>query len=177
MEVINERVQYLDSDGKIITESLTDYTKNNVLKKYQSLDNFLIHWNQADKKKAIIEELENQGVFFESLQEEVGVEWDPFDLICHVAFDAKPLTRKERADNVVKRNYFTKYSEKAQAVIKGLLEKYQDTGIEDIEKREVLRNSPFTQIGTVKELIKAFGTSKDYETAVRELETELYKQA
>jgi type I restriction enzyme R subunit len=175
VEVINERVQYLDSDGKIITESLTDYTRNNVLKKYQTLDTFLIHWNQADKKKAIIDELENQGVFFESLQEEVGAEWDPFDLICHVAFDAKPLTRKERAENVKKRNYFTKYGKKAQLVLQTLLEKYADTGLEDIESTEILRMDPFNQIGTPLELIRAFGSKEDYQRAIRELEAELYK--
>lgn len=177
VKIINERVQYLDADGKIITESLTDYTKSNILKNYQSLDKFLSHWNQADKKKAILEELEYQGVFFEALQEEVGSEWDPFDLICHVAFDAKPLTRKERVDNVKKRNYFTKYGKKAQEVLKSLLDKYEDEGLITIENTEILKLDPFKQIGTPLELIRAFGSKEDYERALKELELELYKQA
>lgn len=175
VKIINERVQYLDADGKIITESLTDYTKSNILKNYQSLDKFLTHWNQADKKKAILEELEFQGVLFDALQEEVGSEWDPFDLICHVAFDAKPLTRKERVDNVKKRNYFTKYGKKAQEVLKSLLDKYEDEGLVTIENTEILKLDPFKQIGTPLELIRAFGSKEDYERAIRELESELYK--
>lgn len=175
VNIINERVQYLDANGKIITESLTDYTKSNILKNYQSLDKFLTHWNQADKKKAILEELESQGVFLDALQEEVGSEWDPFDLICHVAFDAKPLTRKERVDNVKKRNYFTKYGKKAQEVLKSLLDKYEDEGLVTIENTEILKLDPFKQIGTPLELIRAFGSKEDYERALRELESELYK--
>lgn len=173
--IINERVQYLDADGKIITENLTDYTKANILKRFQSLETFLTHWNQADKKKAILEELENQGIFFESLQEEVGSEWDPFDLICHVAFDAKPLTRKERAENVKKRNYFAKYGKKAQNILSNLLDKYADEGIKDIESTEILKLDPFRSIGTPLELIRAFGSKEDYDRAIKELEDELYK--
>ncbi|MFD2200183.1 EcoAI/FtnUII family type I restriction enzme subunit R [Shivajiella indica] len=175
VEVINERVQYLDADGKIITENLTDYTKANILKQYQSLEKFLNHWNQAEKKKAILEELESQGIFFESLQEEVGTEWDPFDLICHVAFDAKPLTRKERAENVKKRNYFAKYGKKAQTILSNLLDKYADEGLKDIESTEILKLDPFRSIGTPLELIRAFGSKEDYDRAIKELEDELYK--
>lgn len=175
VEVINQRVLYLDGSGQIFTESLTDYTRKNVLKKYQSLDNFLIQWNQADKKKVIIEELEAEGVFFESLKEEVGSEWDPFDMICHVAFDAKPLTRKERAENVKKRDYFTKYSKKAQAVLQNLLDKYADNGLVNVESTEILRMDPFNKIGTPLELVRAFGSKEDYERAIKELEAELYK--
>lgn len=175
VQVINQRVLYLDGSGQIITESLTDYTRKNVLKKYQSLDNFLIQWNQADKKKVIIEELEAEGVFFESLKEEVGSEWDPFDMICHVAFDAKPLTRKERAENVKKRDYFTKYSKKAQAVLQNLLDKYADSGLVNVESTEILRMDPFNKIGTPLELVRAFGSKEDYERAIKELEAELYK--
>lgn len=173
--IINERVQYLDADGKIITENLTDYTKANILKRFQSLEKFLNHWNQAEKKKAILEELESQGIFFESLQEEVGSEWDPFDLICHVAFDAKPLTRKERAENVKKRNYFAKYSKKAQTILHNLLDKYADEGLKDIESTEILKIDPFRSIGTPLELIRAFGSKEDYDRAIKELEDELYK--
>ncbi len=175
VEVISQRVQYLDGNGRIITESLTDYTRKNVLKKYQSLDNFLVQWNQAEKKKVIIEELETEGVFFDSLKEEVGSEWDPFDLICHVAFDAKPLTRRERAENVKKRDYFTKYSKKAQAVLRNLLDKYADSGLVNVESTEILRMDPFNKIGTPLELIRAFGSREDYERAIKELEAELYR--
>lgn len=175
VEVISQRVQYLDGNGKIITESLTDYTRKNVLKKYQSLDNFLVQWNLAEKKKVIIEELESEGVFFDSLEEEVGSEWDPFDLICHVAFDAKPLTRRERAENVKKRDYFTKYSKKAQAVLRNLLDKYADSGLVNVESTEILRMDPFNKIGTPLELIRAFGSREDYERAIKELEAELYR--
>ncbi|MGY6742509.1 MAG: EcoAI/FtnUII family type I restriction enzme subunit R [Cecembia sp.] len=175
VQIINERVQYLDADGKIITENLTDYTKANILKRFQSLEKFLNHWNQAEKKKAILEELESQGIFFESLQEEVGSELDPFDLICHVAFDAKPLTRKERAENVKKRNYFAKYGKKAQTVLRNLLDKYADEGLKDIESTEILKLDPFRSIGTPLELIRAFGSKEDYDRAIKELEDELYK--
>lgn len=175
VQIINERIQYLDADGKIITENLTDYTKANILKRFQSLEKFLNHWNQAEKKKAILEELESQGIFFESLQEEVGSEWDPFDLICHVAFDAKPLTRKERAENVKKRNYFAKYGKKAQTILSNLLDKYADEGIRDIESTEILKLDPFRSIGTPLELIRAFGSKEDYDRAIKELEDELYK--
>ena len=105
--IVKERVQYLGGDGKIITESLRDYTRENVRRSYASLDSFLTSWKQADKKRAIIDELEQQGVIFAALNEEVGSAFDPFDLICHVAYEQKPLTRRERAEQVKKRNYFT----------------------------------------------------------------------
>ncbi|MBF05297.1 restriction endonuclease [bacterium] len=174
VKVINERVQYLDSDGKIITESLKDYTKKNIIKKYRTLDDFLSNWNGADKKKAIVDELENQGVFFDLLKEEVGKDFDAFDLVCHVAFDAKPLTRKERVENVKKRNYFSKYGEQAQLVIKALLDKYSESGILNLENIEALRLDPINKIGTPVEIISFFGGRPSYMTAIRELEEELY---
>ena len=175
VSIINERVQYLGVDGKVITETLKDYTKKGVTKKYKSLDSFLNSWNDSEKKQAIINELEEEGVFFSALNEEVGKEFDPFDLVCHVAFDAKPLTRKERANNVKKRNYFTKYGEKAQNVLNALLDKYSEEGIETIESTEFLKLDPFNKIGTPIEIVKSFGTKKDYLQAVKELELELYK--
>ncbi len=177
VKILNERVQYLGADGKIITESLTDYTKSNVTRKYRDLESFLISWNKADKKKVIIEELEESGVFFEHLKEEVGKDYDPFDLICHVAYEAKPLTRRERAENVTKRNYFTKYGEQAQQVIQKLLEKYADDGLRTIESKEVLKLDPLNKLGTPMEIIKAFGGAKNYEEAIKELENELYTTA
>lgn len=175
VKVVNERVQYLGADGKIITESIRDYTKKSVSEKFKSLDDFLNRWNASEQKKAIIEELEDQGIFFEPLKEEVGKDFDPFDLICHVAFEAKPLTRKERAENVKKRNYFTKYGDKAQAVINALLDKYSDDGLVTIESTEVLKLDPLNKLGTPLELIRAFGSKEAYGKALKELEAELYK--
>ena len=173
----NERGQYLGADGKIITESIRDYTKKSVGEKFKSLDDFLNRWNASEQKKVIIEELEDQGIFFEPLKEEVGKDFDPFDFICHVAFEAKPLTRKERAENVKKRNYFTKYGDKAQAVINALLDKYSDDGLVTIESTEVLKLDPLNKLGTPLELIKAFGSKAEYIKALIELENELYKTA
>ena len=176
--VIGERVQYLGADGKLITESMHDYTKNCVTKEYASMDDFLRRWSAADQKKAIIEELAEQGVFWEELQAEVtknqGAELDPFDLICHIVFDQPPLTRRERAENVRKRNYFTKYGDEAKKVLEALLEKYADAGVEHIEDMKVLRLEPFTAIGTPVQLIGAFGGKKQYQQAVQDLEAALY---
>ncbi len=174
VKIVNERVQYLGADGKIITESLKDYTKSNVTKQYQTLETFLLRWNNAEKKEAIIQELEEQGIFFDALKEEVGKDFDPFDLICHLAFEAKPLTRKERANNVKKRNYFTKYGEKAQEVLNSLLDKYAKDGLLTIESTEVLKLDPLNKLGTPIELINAFGGKSRYLLALKELETELY---
>jgi len=177
VKVLNERVQYLGADGRIITESLKDYTKKNVIEKYATLETFLNSWKNADKKKAIVEALEQQGVFFEALKEEIGKDFDPFDLICHVAFEAKPLTRKERANNVKKRNYFTKYGEKAQSVIKSLLDKYADDDLLTIESLDVLKLDPLNKLGSPLEIINAFGGKENYIQALKELENELYKAA
>ena len=177
VQVIKERVQYLGNDGKIITESLRDYTKKNVRQHFASKEIFTELWNSADKKQIVIDELEQQGILLEALKEEVGKDFDPFDLVCHVAFDAKPLTRKERANNVKKRNYFTKYGEKAQNVINSLLDKYAVDGLLTIESMEVLKLAPLNKIGSPIELVKAFGGKPKYLEALKELEKELYKVA
>ena len=177
VRIVNERVQYLGADGQIITESLKDYTKKNVIEKYATLETFLNSWKNADKKKAIVEALEQQGIFFEALKEEIGKDFDPFDLICHVAFEAKPLTRKERANNVKKRNYFTKYGEIAQSVIKSLLDKYADDDLLTIESLDVLKLDPLNKLGSPLEIINAFGGKENYIQALKELENELYKAA
>lgn len=177
VRIVNERVQYLGTDGQIITESLKDYTKKNVIEKYATLETFLNSWKNADKKKAIVEALEQQGIFFEALKEEIGKDFDPFDLICHVAYEAKPLTRKERANNVKKRNYFTKYGEKAQSVIKSLLDKYADDDLLTIESLDVLKLDPLNKLGSPLEIINAFGGKENYIQALKELENELYKAA
>ncbi len=172
--VVAERVQYYGSDGKLITESLKDYTRNAVRKEYASLDQFLRRWSQADKKRAVIAELEGQGVLLEPLAEEVGRDYDAFDLVCHVAFGQPPLSRRERADAVKKRDVFAKYGEQARQVLEALLDKYADTGIENIEDIKVLQLAPFSTLGTAPELVRAFGGRAGYLKAVHELEEQLY---
>jgi type I restriction enzyme R subunit len=172
--VAYERVQYYGADGKLITESLKDYTKKNIHSGFASLDDFILKWNTADKKQELLTELAEQGILLEALREEVGKDMDDFDLVCHVAFDQPALTRKERADSVRKRNYFGKYSEQAQAVIEGLLKKYEDDGITSIEEKSVLKLKPLNDMGSPVELVRAFGKRNDFENAIKELEFQLY---
>ncbi len=174
--VISERVQYYGPDGKLITESLKDYTRKTVRKDYESLDIFLRQWNKADRKATILRELEEHGVLLEPLAETVGKDFDAFDLICHIAFDQPPLTRRERADQVKKRNYFTKYGDQARKVLETLLDKYADTGIENIEDINILTVDPFRGMGTPTELVSAFGGRDAYMNALHELEANLYTQ-
>jgi type I restriction enzyme R subunit len=175
VSVAHERVQYYGKDGKLITESLKDYTKKNIKKEFASLDSFIQKWRTSDKKEELMAELADQGVLLEALREEVGKDMDAFDLVCHVAFDQPALTRKERANNVRKRNYFGKYSEKAQKVLNSLLKKYEDEGIVSIEKGAVLEVKPLNIIGSPVELVRAFGKKKDFDEAVKELENEIYR--
>jgi type I restriction enzyme R subunit len=168
--VIAERVEYLDENGKLITESLRDFTKKALKRRFVSLDQFLKRWKSAERKQAIIEELEQEGLSLELLAEEAGKDLDAFDLICHIAFDQPPLTRRERADNVRKRDVFTKYGDQARAVLEALLQKYRDQGVINLDDPEVLQIPPFTAMGTPWQLIKQFGTRSDYEHAVHELQ-------
>ncbi len=177
VRVATERVQYLDADGKLITESLKDYSRKTVRQAYASLNAFLTVWNDAQKKQAILEELAAKGVFLDELADQVGRQYDAFDLICHVAFDAPPLTRKERAEGVKKRNVFGKYGEKARAVLDTLLQKYADSGIASVESLEILKVDPLTAHGTPVEIVKLFGGRDGYLAAIRELETALYQEA
>ena len=172
--VVNERIQYYGNDGKLITESLKDFTRIQINKRFTSLDNFLQTWNDADKKAAIIAELEEQGIFFDELAKETGKDIDPFDLICHIAFGQKPLTRRERANQVKKRDYFAKYGGTARKVLELLLDKYADEGIGNIEQLEVLRVAPLDQFGSPVEIIQAFGGKPQYQAAIRDLEQQLY---
>jgi len=172
--VVAERVQYFDANGKLITESLTDYTRKALHREFSSLNDFLNRWNHSEKKQAIIEELTEHGVFFEALAEEVGRDLDPFDVICHVAWDKPPLTRKERAENVKKRNYFEKYGEQAKSVLEALLDKYADEGIIHIEEPKILAINPFSSFGTPMEIIRKFGGLEKYQQAINELEYQLY---
>jgi type I restriction enzyme R subunit len=174
--VASERVQYLDEQGKLVTESLRDYTKNAIRKRFASLDEFLNVWKATARKQAILEELANEGLLLEPLQEEVGKDLDPFDLICHVAFDRPPLTRRDRVTNVRKRDVFAKYGAKARAVLEALLLKYQDEGFTGLDDLGVLKVAPFTTLGTPLELLKTFGGRDGFETAVRELQDALYQQ-
>ena len=175
--IATERVQYLDANGKLITESLKDYTRKTVRKTYASLSDFLNAWNSAERKQALIEELAGQGVFLDELAEQVGPDYDAFDLVCHVAFDQPPLTRRERADRVQKRHVFAKYGEKSRAVLQALLQKYADSGIRSVESLDILKVDPLTTFGTPVEIIHLFGGKKNYLAAIHELETELYIKA
>ena len=175
VKVLSERVQYLDKDGKLITESLMDYTKKNILQQYSRLDEFLNKWTKAEKKQVIIEELQDGGVLLDAVREELGnTELDDFDLICHIAYDKKPLTKRERAENVKKRHYLYKYSDTAQKVIEALIEKYANDGIKEIEDTKILQLKEFAKIGSPMKIVKAFGGKEAYQKAVQELENELY---
>lgn len=178
VKVLAKRVQYYDSDGKLVTESFRDYTRKTMLKdsEYASLDGFMRKWKNAPRKQVIIEELEQLGILWDVLAEEVGKDLDPFDLLCHVVYGQPPLTRQERAANVRKRNYFTKYAEPAQQVLNTLLDKYADEGVQEIEDVLVLKLKPFDALGRPAEIIKSgFGNKEAYERAVNELENEIYR--
>ena len=155
--VARERVQYLNSQGKLITDSLRDYTRINVMRQFDSLDKFLQAWTDADRKTALIDELEAEGVLFEALAEEVGKDLDPFDVVLHVAYNMPRLSRRERASRVKKRNVFSKYGETARRVIEALIDKYADEGVQTIESMEVLRVPPLNTLGTPTELVRSFG--------------------
>ncbi len=177
VKVINEQVQYNDSQGKLITESLKDYAKKNVRKEFRTLNDFIQRWNIVDQKRAVIEELEHEGLLLDALREEIpnGKEYDPFDLILHIAYGQKPLTRIERARKVQKDAYFNKYGEKARKVIDTLLQKYSDEGIENLENAEVLKVSPLNKLGRPLEIMKLFGGVVGYKKMIKEIEGRLYK--
>jgi type I restriction enzyme R subunit len=174
VRVVSERVQYYNPDGKLVAESLKDYTRKTLTQEFASLDDFLVRWSSADKKQAIVNELAQEGVFFEALADEVGKDCDPFDLLCHVAWDQPPLTRRERAERVKKRDYFTKYGDRARRVLEALLDKYADAGVGQIEETQVLTLAPLTEFGTPTEIVKLFGGKDAYQQAVRELTQSLY---
>jgi len=177
VKIIAERIEYYGPDGTLITESYRDFTRKKITTEFTSLDDFLRRWNTEKKKQAIIELLEEQGVILENVAELVGKDYSAFDLICHIAYDQPPLTRKERANNVKKRNYFTKYGEQARTVLTALLDKYADKDIESIEDPKVLKLKPFSDIGTPIEIINdVFGGKDQYEHALFELEQELFNK-
>jgi type I restriction enzyme R subunit len=174
VSVLVSREMYFDINGKPITTSLKDHTKEIIKGQFGSLDEFLLKWNSSEKKELLIKELESQGVLVEALRDAVNREVDLFDLICHVAFDQPPLTRKERANNVKKRNYFTKYGEQARKVLEALIDKYADEGITNIESIDILKVKPLDEFGGPLEIINQFGGKAKYMEAVKELEYELY---
>jgi len=177
VSILNVRVQHLDGSGKLITESLKDYTRKSLRQEFRNLDEFLTRWQQCDRKTALAAELEEHGIILENLRDEVKKDLDLFDLICHVAWDMPALTRRERAEQVKKRNYFTKYGEKARLVLDALLDKYASDGIENIEDMQVLTLDPLKRFGTPAEIVKIFGGKDNYLAALKELEHELYRLA
>ena len=177
VEIVAERVQYYSKDGRLITESLADYTRKTVQAEYATLDDFLQRWSQADRKAAVIDELSEQGVFFAALRERVGRDMDAFDLICHVVYGQPPLTRRERAENVKKRDVFTRYGAQARAVLDALLDKYADEGLASVEDPGVLRVQPLSDLGTPLELVRHFGGRNEYIAAVQELAAAIYDTA
>ena len=178
MTIVAERIEYLDEYGKLVTESLRDYSKKTLRKRFASLDDFLTQWNRAERKQAIIEELENEGLLLDPLAEEVGKDLDPFDLICHVAFDQPPLTRRERAENVRKRDVFTKYGTAGARRARSAAAEIPGRGRYRLSMiRGFCRIAPFDAMGTPVELLKQFGGRKGFEKAVHELQTALYEKA
>ena len=170
---------YLGADGKLVTEKFTDFTKKNILGKYPTLDIFRGAWESADRKKAVLDELNENSVWLDDVKK-IHPEWenmDEFDIVCHLAYDEKPLTRRERINNVKKRNCFTKYGEKAREVIEALLEQYAETGVADIESLSVLDLSLFNKFGKKPKIIRMFNNRKGYEDAIKEIEKEIYEIA
>ncbi len=176
-KIVAERIEYLGPDGMLITESYKDFTRKQIQTEFASLDEFLKRWNDSNKKQVIVDLLEEHGILFDNLAEEVGKDYGIFDLICHIAYDQPPLTRKERALNVKKRNYFTQYGEQARAVLDALLETYADEDIGSLENSKILKLKPFSDLGTPVEIINQFfGGKSQYQSAIQELEQELFKQ-
>ncbi|SEO09504.1 type I restriction enzyme, R subunit [Pseudorhodobacter antarcticus] len=175
--IVAERIEYLDENGKLVTESLRDYTRKALQKQFTSLDAFLKRWNGEQRKEAVFEELEAEGLPIDFIAAELGKDLDPFDLICHIAFDAKPLTRRERAESVKKRDAFTKYGPQARVVLEALLEKYADEGVLNLDDPGVLKIAPFSGMGSVVELIRAFGGKPGFEQAVHDLQSAIYEES
>ena len=178
IRITHEKVSYLGSDGHtLVTESLTDFTRKSIRGKYATLDDFINNWNEVDRKKVIVDELKEYNVLIDAVREANPqlAEADIFDIICHVAFDRKPMTRRERANNVKKRDYLSKYQGMARQVLETLLDKYADNGIIELENENVLELPPFNQIGTPVKIIKLFGGITGYMNALTELKTELYR--
>ena len=174
--IVAARVQYLDGHGKLVTESLRDFTRKALRRRFASLDDFLNRWNAAERKQAIIDEIEGEGLPLTVIARELDKDLDLFDLVCHIAFDSKPLTRRERAENVKKRDVFTKYGGQARAVLDALLDKYADEGVLNLDDANVLRIAPLDRLGTPLELVRAFGGKPGFERAVHDVQSALYRE-
>ena len=177
VHIVAERVEYLDEHGRLITESLRDFTRKALRRRFASLNDFLSRWNAAGRKQAIIDEMAAEGLPMTVIVQELGKDLDPFDLVCHIAFDARPLTRRERAENVRKRDVFTKYGGQARAVLGALLDKYADEGVLNLDDASVLRIPPLNSLGTPIELVRAFGGKPGFKRAVHDLQSELYQES
>lgn len=174
VEIIGESVEYHGGDGTLITESLRDYTRKKIQNRYTSLEAFHKTWAEADRKHVIVDELEKLGVVWARVAPDVAHELDPFDIVCYIAFDKPPLTRRDRASQVREQKYLAKYSDKARAVLEALLDKYVEEGIENVERTEVLLVSPLDKFGSPVEIISAFGGKDKYRQAVKELKDNIY---
>ncbi len=166
----------IDSNGKLITESLTDYTKRTLLGEYATLDEFLQTWSSAKQKFFIMEELENKGVPLYDLQQQFGEDMDLFDLVLHIAYDKKPLKRTDRAEAVRQSKFFSEYKGQAREVLEALLDKYESTNLKTLEDPSLLKIKPIDQYGTPLEIAGLFGGANQYEAAVSELENKLYER-
>lgn len=175
--IVAERIQYLDQEGKLVTESLRDFARRALRKRFASLDDFLGRWDTAERRQAVLDEMAAEGLPLTVIAEELGKDLDPFDLVCHIAFDAKPLTRRERAENVKKRDVFTRFGDQARAVLDALLDKYADDGVLNLDDANVLRIPPLDKLGTPLELVGAFGGKPAFEQAIHDLQSALYRDA
>lgn len=176
VKVLNKVVSVYDTNGKLLrTESIIDYTRKNINDTYADLEDFIRRWNEADRKAEITDLLRESGIDLQALKRERGMDdVDDFDFICHIAYGKKPLTRRERAEHVKKRDIFSKYGAEARKVLEALLDKYANVGITQLESRTVLRLDPFRQMGSPANIAKLFGGNQQYVSAVKELESLIY---
>lgn len=175
--ILAEQAQYLDRHGKLVTESLQDFTRKALRKRFASLDDFLRRWSAADRKKAVVDEIEKEGFPLTQVAEELDKSLDPFDIVCHFAFDASPLTRRERVQSVKKRDVLSKYGERARSVLAALLDKYADEGVLHLDDANLLKIPPISRLGTPIELVGAFGDKPSFERAVFDVQSALYREA
>jgi type I restriction enzyme R subunit len=177
VSILNERVQQMDENGKLVTQSLKEYAKKGLLRQYKTLEDFKEEWNKVEKKEVLIHNLKTHGLDLDELKEKANKDLDIFDLLIHIAWDEPPLTRRERVERVKKRNYFAKYGDKARKILETLLDKYGRDGIENIENLQILKVEPFVHLGTPIEILREFGGKDKYKSAIKELEKEIYTVA
>ena len=175
--ILAEQARYLDHNGKLITESLRDFTRRALRKRFASLNDFLVKWNASERKQAVVDEIEAEGFPLTQVAEELDKSLDPFDIVCHVAFDARPMTRRERVRNVKNQDLLSSYGERARAVLAALLDKYADEGVLHLDDTNLLRIPPLSKLGTPIELVREFGDKPSFERAVFDLQSALYREA